>query len=199
MPRLVIVLSLLSSGCYLAHGLDGPPPIGRDAGPGFDAVVPPGADAGSDAFVPLFDAGRRDAGFDAGPDFDGGCELPVTPFPERDVCRESTGECITDCGDVQICIISCLQRDDVCRRCAVRNALACFNDTPCVRHYPAVSCCIVGNCGASEIDDVLNVCTAIACETEFQRYADCAIGRARLECRMAVAECGLPPNLLGLD
>jgi len=205
MSRIAALAALLCSGCYLTHGAGGPPAPGLDAGtpPGFDAGPPPRFDAGT---PPRFDAGpgRRDAGFDAGrdagdPTVDAGCVLPVAPHPDEDVCREATGECIADCGDSQLCIVSCLQRDEPCRICSVRNALSCFNDTPCERFYPSVSCCIVESCAATTIDDVLNVCTAIACEDVFREYADCAVARARRECREAVARCGVPPNLLGLD
>ncbi len=203
MRRSVPLAALLLGGCYLAHGLEGAP-AGRDAGPRLDASAP--RDAGP--IVMSRDAGLppRDAGFDAGivPGLDAGpdagCVLPVEPFPMRDVCRPETGACISSCGDSQICIVGCLQRDEVCRICAVRNALSCFNEeTRCARFYPEVSCCIVESCAATVIDDVLNVCTAIACEEPFTRYADCAIGRRADPCREAIAECGLPPTLLGLD
>ncbi len=203
MRRAPLALALALGGCYLAHDLDGPPIVPRDGGmdgsgpilfdgtvpPARDAFVPPARDAGVDSRVP---------GLDAGPD--AGCVLPVEPFPEMDVCRPETGECIEGCGDLQICIVGCLQRDETCRVCAVRNALSCFNEeTRCARFYPDVSCCIVESCAATTIDDVLNVCTALSCEDVFTRYADCAIARAAERCRRAVADCGLPPNLLGLD
>ncbi|MCB9596351.1 MAG: hypothetical protein H6719_26750 [Sandaracinaceae bacterium] len=195
--------ALTLSGCYLAHGLDDPPPpTRRDAGASMDASAPT-----LDAGAPRRDAGvrPRDAGFDAivpgldaGPD--AGCVLPVEPFPEPDVCRPETGACIEGCGASQVCIVGCLQRDETCRVCAVRNALSCFNEeTRCRMFYPDVSCCIVENCGASSVDDVLNVCTAIACQDPFQRYTDCAVARTATRCREAIARCGLPPTLLGLD
>lgn len=201
MRRASIALSaLFLGGCYLAHSIEGAP-TGRDAGMDASAPVP-------DAGPPRRDAGRppRDAGFDAGivPGLDAGpdagCVLPVEPFPMDDVCRPETGDCISACGSNRICIVGCLQRDEVCRVCAVRNALSCFNEeTACVRFYPEVSCCIVDNCAATVIDDVLNVCTALACDEPFARYADCAVSRAAERCRRAVAQCGLPPTLLGLD
>ncbi|MCA9605968.1 MAG: hypothetical protein KC619_10260 [Myxococcales bacterium] len=200
MRHAAIALSALClGGCYLAHSIEGPtaPDLSMDAGA-------PTVDAGparSDAGPP-----RRDAGVDAGvvpgpgPGPDARCVLPVEPFGVDDGCQPETGACIERCGSNRLCIVGCLQRDEVCRICAVRNALSCFNEeTSCGALYPEVSCCIVDNCAATVIDDVLNVCTALACDAPFNRYADCAVTRTADRCRRAVARCGLPPTLLGLD
>lgn len=145
------------------------------------------------------DSGRVDSGrVDSGAPPDGGsCVLPVEAYPEDDVCQPETGACITRCGTNQPCIVLCLRRDPTCQACAVRNALACFNSTPCASRYPEVSCCVVDMCSLEQVDDILNVCTALACGDVIQAYADCAIADSRARCRREIADCGLPPTLLG--
>lgn len=62
-----------------------------------------------------------------------------------------------------------------------------------------MSCCVVEMCFLERVDDILNVCTAFSCAAEITAYVDCAIADSRERCRRAVAECGIPPNLLGFD
>lgn len=209
---LCLLCSFAGSGCYLSHppgdtSLDsGTRDSGtRDSGSGDagdgdafvrDASLP--RDAGVDS-PPRSDVGPDIAPFpDVGPDVMS-CVLPVEAFPAPDVCRPDTASCIDACVRDQLCIVDCLNGDPTCRACAVRNALACFNETRCERLYPAVSCCVVENCALASVDEILNACTLFACMSEVQAYANCAIADARLRCREAVGECGIPPTLLGLD
>ncbi len=200
---------VLCGGCYLSHGLE---EGSRDGGFVPDGRVdarPPAADAGlhdaradSTLDAPA-DSGRdadtRDSGgrLDSGSGDASDCVLPVEAYPERDVCRPETGDCIARCGTDQPCIVLCLRSDPTCQACAVRNALACFNSTPCEPLYAPTSCCVVHMCSLTEVDEILNVCTALACGDEIQAYADCAIADSRARCRRAIADCGLPPTLLG--
>ena len=201
---------LICSGCYLSHGLedapamdaslDGSGPIdsGRDSGrldsgPADSGPIDSGRDPGPvDSGLP--DSGPVDSGT---PPDAGSCVLPVEAYPESGVCQPETGACITRCGTNQPCIVVCLRRDPICRACAVRNALACFNSTPCQPLYAPTSCCVVNMCSLERVDDILNVCTALACGDVIQAYADCAIADSRARCRREIADCGLPPTLLG--
>jgi len=203
-----LLLVLMSgNGCYLSHRLSDPPDARVDAPrrvPDAGAV-----DAARLDSARAFDSGRPDTGqvdsgaidsgaIDSGTPGDAGdCVLPVEPYPERDVCRPETGACITRCGTNQACIVVCLRRDPTCQACAVRNALACFNSTPCAPLYPAASCCVVNMCALEQVDEILNICTALACGDVMQPYVDCAIADSRVRCRRAIADCGLPPTLLG--
>ena len=214
------LMLMCCGGCYLSHGLG---EASRDGGVLLDARVDaPGhrdtgvRDARGDSNLldtGVGDSGRLDSGFDSGVRDSGPrdtgvhdsgtladageCVLPVEAYPERDVCRPETGACITRCGTNQPCIVVCLRRDPTCQACAVRNALACFNSTPCAPLYAPASCCVVHMCSLTQVDEILNVCTALACADELQSYADCAIADSRARCRREIANCGLPPTLLG--
>ncbi|NOY91993.1 MAG: hypothetical protein GXP55_12420 [Deltaproteobacteria bacterium] len=212
MRGILWLMLLCCGGCYLSHGIG---EDSRDAGlmsdSSIDAPSPPRdtgvRDARGDSNIldsRVRDSGRRDTGrpdtgvLDSGTPRDAGdCVLPVEAYPESDVCRPETGACITRCGTNQACIVICLRRDPTCQACAVRNALACFNSTPCAPLYPAVSCCVVNMCSLERVDEILNVCTALACGDVMQPYVDCAIADSRARCRRAIADCGLPPTLLG--
>ena len=194
--RVTLCLMLMCcAGCYLSHGLREPP---SDGGVLLDSSVDPPRER---------DSGRPDSGFDSGFDSSvrdsataadaGECVLPVEAYPESGVCQPETGACITRCGTNQPCIVVCLRRDPICRACAVRNALACFNSTPCQPLYAPTSCCVVNMCALTRVDDILDVCTALACGDVIQAYADCAIADSRARCRREIADCGLPPTLLG--
>lgn len=214
------LMLMCCGGCYLSHGLG---EASGDASAMLDASVdsPTPRDSGvrdarRDSNLPdtgVRDSGRPETGFDTGvrdsgrpdtgtrdsgtPSDAGDCVLPVEAYTERDVCRPETGDCITRCGTNQPCIVVCLRRDPTCQACAVRNALACFNSTPCEPLYAPTSCCVVNMCSLTEVDEILDVCTALACGDEIQAYADCAVADSRARCRRAIADCGLPPTLLG--
>lgn len=206
----LLAAALAAGGCFLSHERSpgsAPPPGARDSGidagkPRADAGL--AMDAGVDA-APTRDASRRDRrppGTDAGPGTDAApvCAAPsVSPFPEDDLCAPEVGECIEDCGTRRLCIASCFEGHPRCRDCAVRNAVACFNAEGCREHWPDAYCCAARSCGIERAEDVLNACTVVTCFDELDTYADCAVRRADLRCREAIAECGLPPTLLGLD
>lgn len=166
--------TLALTGCYRSTTRDGDTP-GADA-----AIVLPDGSIARDGSILRPDAGRIDAGRDAGRLV--GCEREIVPPYDGPVCPPEVSECIESCAGSDECPNECIGADPECTRCFYSVLIGCANELGCQSDWNTFACCSESDPRCAGAIGVERLGCTDTCSTEIDTYSECLNRIAIMEC-----------------
>ena len=92
------------------------------------------------------------------------CEVPTFEPTDPPPCGASFIQCVTECGNTEVCIGGCAMNEPACLTCINLGLFDCYQQYGCARENTANWCCSRGLCDIAD-----SVCAACAPEAEALR------------------------------